>query len=70
MEAKGLQSMKEWIDNASYEELLTKWRFAPIGDPFFTGEVGDYYTKVMKTHRDYMKSKQLSDASKKVGWEK
>ena len=30
---------KRWIDNASYEELLRKWRFTPSGDPIFTVEL-------------------------------
>lgn len=46
------QQMREWIDNASYEELLRKWRFAPVGDPFFQGEMGQYYSKVMAEKRD------------------
>jgi hypothetical protein len=37
--------MKHWIDTAPYEALLRKWRFAPAGDPFFQGEVGEYYSK-------------------------
>jgi hypothetical protein len=40
--------MKDWIDNASYEELLRKWRFMPAGDPFFMGGVGGYYVKRME----------------------
>lgn len=34
------QEMITWIDNASYEDLLRKWRFAPGGDPFFVDEIG------------------------------
>ena len=41
---------KKWIDNASYEELLERWRFAPVGvsNPLFQGDTGDYYSAVMK----------------------
>jgi hypothetical protein len=39
--------MKKWIDNASYRELLERWRFAPPGDPIFVGKVGDYYKQKM-----------------------
>lgn len=56
--------MKTWIDNATYEELLSKWRFATIGDPFFAGEIGDYYAKVMKEKRE-----NHVEVSKKIGWE-
>jgi hypothetical protein len=57
---------KEWIDNASYEELLTRWRFAPVGSEWFQGECGEYYSKVMnekKKQCDHVK------ASKNVGWD-
>ena len=58
---------KEWIDTASYEQLLSRWRFAPAGDLMFQGDTGDYYKKVM------LEKKQSCDhvqASKTVGWEK
>lgn len=56
---------KKWIDTASYEDLLNHWRFAPVGDPFFAGDTGSYYIKVMnekKKEADHVK------ASKKIGW--
>ena len=39
--------MKEWIDNATYQQLLSKWRFAPAGSSWFQGETGAYFQKVM-----------------------
>ena len=42
---------KKWIDEASYEDLLRKWRFAPAGDPMFQGDTGEYYSKVMNEQR-------------------
>ena len=39
---------KLYIDSLSYESLLSKWRFAPIGDNWFAGETGDYWSKRMK----------------------
>lgn len=62
------REMKEWIDNASYEELLRKWRFAPIGDPFFRGEIGDYYSKVMAQKRREAGEAEHVRASKSIGW--
>ena len=41
------EERKKWIDGASYSELLSKWRYAPAGDPFFRGEVGGYYQEQM-----------------------
>lgn len=61
------ERIKQWIDNASYESLLTRWRFALIGDPMFQGEIGDYYSKVMAEKR---KTADHVQASKNVGWDK
>ena len=32
---------KRHIDNLTYGQLLSRWRFAPIGDPWFQGETGE-----------------------------
>lgn len=58
---------KHWIDNASYEQLLRKWRFAPAGDPWFQGDVGDYYAKAIATKRDADEDGAVQ-ASKNIGW--
>lgn len=57
---------KLWIDNASYEDLLRKWRHAPLGDPMFEGETGDYFCKVMSAKKESCDDVR---ASKLVGWE-
>ena len=54
-----------WIDGASYEQLLEKWRFAPVGDPLFQGDTGDYYRDVMQQKKANCDHVQ---ASKNVGW--
>lgn len=64
------QEMKNWIDQASYEDLLARWRFAPAGSPWFAGEMGDYYSKVMLRKRDEIGPNGAVRASKVVGWEK
>lgn len=61
------EQMKEWIDNASYESLLSKWRFAPVGSPWFQGEIGDYYSKAMAVKRSANPNAAVS-ASKAIGW--
>lgn len=61
---------KEWIDNASYEELLRKWRFAPAGDPFFRGEAGKYYTKKLAEKKQEVGQEAHVAASKSIGWDK
>lgn len=62
------EQMKQWIDNASYEQLLSKWRFAPAGDPFFQGEMGDYYSKKMAEKREEVGHAEHVRASKNIGW--
>ena len=63
------EAAKQWIDNASYEELLRKWRFAPVGDPWFQGELGEYYAKVLAAKRDADQGEHVR-ASKAIGWER
>ncbi len=63
------QQMKKWIDNASYEQLLSKWRFAPAGDPFFQDEIGNYYSEVMRKKKEECGPDAAVKASKKLGWE-
>ena len=57
---------KAWIDAASYEQLLRRWRFAPISDHFFT-ENGDYYRTVMIAKRD-ADTEDAAEASRRIGW--
>jgi hypothetical protein len=56
---------QRWIDSASYEQLLEKWRFAPAGDPMFQGDTGDYYSDVMSQKKS---SCGHVRASKNIGW--
>lgn len=60
---------KNWIDNASYEQLLERWRFEPLGSSFFI-EVGDYYGEVMSKRREEVGNEEHVRASKSIGWEK
>lgn len=59
--------LKIKIDAMSIHSLLSKIRFAPVGDPLFTDESGDY---VMKRYSE-LRSKNPSEAveaSKILGW--
>jgi len=58
---------KKWIDEATYEDLLRKWRFAASGDPMFQGDAGDYYAKVMVEKKAYDPAEAVA-ASKRIGW--
>jgi hypothetical protein len=61
---------KDWIDNASYKELLKKWRFAEAGDSFFVGEAGEYYAEKMNQRREEIGNEKHSEISKEIGWER
>jgi hypothetical protein len=58
---------KQHIDSLSYEDLLSRWRFAPVGDPWFQGETGDYWSKRMRELR--VAGADHVGASKSIGWE-
>ena len=60
-------SMRAWIDAASYEELLRKWRFAPVGDQLFQGAIGQYYSDVMGRKKAELGSGAVI-ASKAIEW--
>jgi hypothetical protein len=62
------KEMKEWIDNATYAQLLSKWRFAPAGDPFFQGQLGEYYQKIMAMRRHEVGATEHIKTSKRIGW--
>ena len=63
------EEMKKWIDGASYEQLLSRWRNAPVGDQMFVGETGDYYKQKMEERRQEVGDAEHVKASKSVGWE-
>lgn len=46
------QANKDFIDSLGYEALLRHWRYAPIGDPWFDGETGSYWSERMKALRE------------------
>jgi len=62
--------MKNWIDNASYFQLLQRWRFAESGSSWFTEEIGEYYKKIMFEKKNQLSDEEQVATSKSVGWEK
>jgi len=60
---------KAYIDNLTLESLLEHLRFAPVGDPWFQGETGEYWGKVISAKRDANQAAWTA-ASKSVGWDK
>ena len=67
---KGLipEETKKLIDSMSYREMLSRWRFAKVGDPMFQGVVGDYYAEVMARKRTEIGDEKHSKISKEIGW--
>lgn len=61
-------ALKQWIDEASYADLLWRWRTAPVGDPMFQGEIGRYYDETMKRRRNEVGQAEHVRASKQIGW--
>ena len=55
---------KQWIDDATYEQLLYRWRHAPSTDLMFQDkDAGNYFAKIMREKRcDHVAT------SKRVGW--
>lgn len=66
MNAELDSKLKAWIDNATYEDLLRKWRNAPSGSAFFIGTIGDYYAERMKALKE-ADSAGAVRASKNIG---
>jgi hypothetical protein len=63
------QEEKKWIDEASLVVLLGKWRFSPIGDPYFRdSDRGNYFAKVMSEKRSADPDGWVH-ASKNLGWD-
>ena len=59
---------KKHIDSLSYEQLLSKWRFAPMGDPWFQGETGEYWSSTMNKARKEIGQVEAVNVSKDIGW--
>jgi len=61
---------KAIIDEKSYIDLLSHWRFAPVGDPWFQGETGEYWKKRMQELRAQPGGQEIHvKASKDLGWD-
>lgn len=60
--------LTRWIDNASYYDLLKRWRFAPMGDNMFVGDVGNYYASIMAEKKRELSEEEQTQVSKSIGW--
>ena len=60
---------KAHIDSLSYHRLLSKWRFAPLGSPWFQGETGKYWGERMAELKNMPNGNEAHvSASKAIGW--
>ena len=57
---------KKHIDSLSYEGLLGRWRFAPVGDKWMEGETGKYWGDRMALKRS--QHSNPVQVSKDLGW--
>ena len=57
--------LKAQIDAMSHIEMARLHRFAPIGSPYFQGEVGDYFAK-----RFQSLGGMTTVISKQISWDK
>ena len=62
------EANKKYIDSLSYEQLLSHWRFAPSGDLWFQGEIGDYWGSVMNKKKEEIGQVKATCISKDIGW--
>lgn len=58
---------KKWIDSASYEDLLRRWRTTAVTDPVFFNDTGEYYKKVLAEKRAKVGNAEHVRASKAIG---
>ena len=60
---------KAEIDAMTYTQLLSGWRFAPVGDQRFLGETGEYWSKRMgKMREEPGGDEKHTRNSKEIGW--
>ena len=61
---------KAHIDALSYQGLLSHWRIAPVGDPWFQGETGKYWSQRMAEKRKELDAAEHVATSKAIGWDR
>jgi len=62
------ESIKKEIDEMSYAEMLSRWRFSKVPEPIFQGEIGEYFSKIMFEKRQQLKPDEHAKISKEIGW--
>lgn len=62
-EQECIEGLKRQIDAMSHYDLCSRWRFSKVGDPFFQGEVGEYFVVKLKEKGGF-----TPEISKQLGW--
>jgi hypothetical protein len=62
------EQLKKEIDNMTYEQMLSRWRFSPVGDQMFTEESGKYFAQVMREKKNNLSESEHVKVSKDLGW--
>lgn len=62
------EELKAKIDNMEYRQMLSLWRFAPVGDQMFTDESGEYFADIMSKKRNSLEPGEHAQISKDIGW--
>ena len=62
------KEMRQWIDQASYVQLLKRWRFASTISPWTEGNLGQYFKEELFKKKDALSPEEQIAASKAVGW--
>ena len=60
--------MLEWVEKATNEELLRKWRFAKIGDPFFQDVDVSAAVSKRLAHLRNQNPDEYTAISNRIGW--
>jgi len=59
------EKLKEEIDNLSHYEMCQIWRFSKSGNPYLSGEVGQYFKDRLFEHFGGF----TPEISKSLGWD-
>jgi hypothetical protein len=59
---------KDWLENASYSDLLRRWRFAPTSDPLVQDDAGIYFQQVLDRRRKEIGVDEHIRISKMIGF--
>lgn len=60
---------KARIDAMDFEEMFRLLRFAPVGEPLFQSETGEYFMKVWKEKCDALPAGAYAATSRLIGWQ-